>query len=137
MSVLQGHMDLQTARLLCVLIIVPRGICVPSKGERLSRYCKSNVDFYQRHTAGCNIKYIIVVMLAFAMSFLYGAKDKIDSSIKLRLFCTIMIGLFTHYRKSHFKKFLVTLRRVVFLLSVIFALVVFHVVFWLKLVMQL
>lgn len=76
-------------------------------------------------------------MLAFAMSFLYGAKDKIDSSIKLRLFCTIMIGLFTHYRKSHFKKFLVTLRRVVFLLSVIFALVVFHVVFWLKLVMQL
>lgn len=99
MSVLQGHVDL-----LCVLTTVPGGICVPTKGERLSHYCKLNVDFYQRHTASCNIKYITEVMLTLAMSFLYGAKDKIDSSIKLRLFCTIMIRLFTHYRKSQYFK---------------------------------
>lgn len=107
-SVLWGHMDLQAARrILCVLIIVRGRICVPSKGDRLLHYCRSSVDFYQRHTAGCNIKYLSEVMLTLAMSFLYGAKDKIDSSIKLRLFCTIMIRLFTHYRKSqHLKKVL-------------------------------
>lgn len=79
MSVLQGRVDLQTARLLCVLIIVRGGVGVPSKGERLSHYCRSTVDFYQRHTAVCNIKYITEVMLTFAMSFIYGARDKIDS----------------------------------------------------------
>lgn len=109
-------MDLQTARLLCVLIIVHGGMPVPSKGGRLSCYCKSTVDFYQRHTAGCNIKYVTEVMLTFAMSILYGAKDKIDCSIKLRLFCTIMIRLFTHYRKSwRFKKVFIYFEKSYFL----------------------
>lgn len=96
------------------------------------------MDFYQKHTAGCNVKYLSEVMLTLAMSFLYGAKDKIDSSIKLRLFCTIMIRLFTHYRKSqHLKKVFVYFEKRFFFLSAIFALVVFHMVFWLKLVIQL
>lgn len=113
MSVLWGYMDLQTARrILCVLIIVHGGICVLSKRDRLLHYCRSSVDFYQKHTAGCNVKYLSEVMLTLAMSFLYGAKDKIDSSIKLRLFCTIMVRLFTHYRKSqHLKKVFVYFKK--------------------------
>lgn len=55
-------------------------------------------------------------MLTFAVNFLYGAKDKIDSSIKLRLFCTIMIRLFTHCRKSrHFKKVFIYFKKCYFL----------------------
>lgn len=51
------------------------------------------------------------------MSFLYGAKDKISSIIKSRLFCTIMISLFTHYRKSRqFKKVSTHFKRSYFLL---------------------
>lgn len=74
------------------------------------------MDFYQRHTAGCSIKYMTEVMLTFTMSFLYGAKGKIYSSIKLRLFCTIMIGLFRHYKKSqHFKNIFIYFEKSYFL----------------------
>ena len=52
-----------------------------SEGERLSDYCKGMGDFYQRQTAGCLVKYLTEVMLTFAMSFAYGAKDKISFSI--------------------------------------------------------
>lgn len=116
MSVLWGHMELHTARLLCVLIIVYGGICVSSKGERLSHYSKSTVDFYQRQTAGCSIEYNTEVMLTFTMSFLYGAKDEIYSSIKLILFCTIVIRLFRHYKKSqHFNKVFIYFEKSYFL----------------------
>lgn len=55
-------------------------ICVLSEGDKLSNYCKSTGDFYQRQTTGYNVKYLTEVMLT--MSFLYGAKDKLSSFMR-------------------------------------------------------
>lgn len=82
----------------------------------MTNFCRGTGGFYQRQTAGCNIKYRTEDTLSFVMSFLYGANDKILSSIKVRLFYTTMIRLFTHYRKSeHFKEVSVYFKKSYFL----------------------
>lgn len=86
---LQCLIDLRKQEDACVLIVIHDygGISVMSEGERLSNYCRDTGDFYQRQTPCCSVKYLTEVMLAFAVAFLYGARDKISSSLKSSLFC--------------------------------------------------